>query len=482
MTSPSVTSPTGTILHSLGALATGAVPGDLLAEMPSRVLDILGIAVRATTLDTSRAVMGFSREQGGAPVASAIGVPERLPAAEAAFVNGTLAHSLDYDDTHLPSILHPSASIVPAVLATAESAVDPASNPASDPAADVRAAIAAGIEVCVRVGMAGFDPHSRRSVFFERGQHATSICGTLGAAAASARLRGADASTAAHAMAIACSMAGGILESNRTGGTVKRLHCGWAARAGVTAADLACRGLTGAPTALEGGFGLFAALLGDGARPEAVTEGIGERWHAADVAYKPYPANHFTHTGIDAALALRARGLRADDVAAASLAVAPPTVRTIGEPPDAKRAPETGYAAQFSGPYAVAAALCGGGGLGLGLDDFSDTLVREPRRRELMRRIDVVGDPDLLEIYPYQLPAVLTVETRGGARLVEERPVNRGGPQMPLSADDLAAKFADNTAGLLEPVRRDELTERTGSLATAGDVADLLGALADLRT
>ena len=462
-----------TILRTLGAMATGPVPGSLRAQMPDRVLDILGIAARAATLDTSRAVTAFCREQGGAPVASAVGVAQRLPAAEAAFVNGVLAHSLDYDDTHLPSILHPSASIVPAVLATAESA--------ADPGADVLSAVAAGIEVCVRVGMAGFDPESRRSVFFDRGQHATSICGTVGAAAASARIRGADAATAAHAMAVACSMAGGILESNRTGGTVKRLHCGWAARAGVTAADLACRGLTGAPTALEGTFGLFAALLGDSARPGAVTEGIGDRWHAADVAYKPYPANHFTHTGIDAALALRGRGLRAGDVASACLAVAPPTVRTIGEPIEAKRAPETGYAAQFSGPYAVAAALCGGGGLGVGLDDFSDSLARDPRRRELMRRIDVVGDPHLLEIYPYELPAVLTVVTRSGERLVAERLANRGGPKLPLTPADLAAKFADNTDGLLEPARRDELVERAGTLAVAGDVAGLLGPLADLR-
>lgn len=474
MTSPTETALPVTLLRSLGALAVGPVPGSLLAAMPGRVLDILGIAVRATTLDTSRAVMGFSRDQGGSPQASAVGLAERLPAAEAAFVNGTLAHSLDYDDTHLPSILHPSASIVPAVLATAESA--------ADPAADVRAAVAVGIEVCVRVGMAGFDPESRRSEFFERGQHATSICGALGAAAASARLRGADAATAAHAMAVACSMAGGILESNRTGGTVKRLHCGWAARAGVTAADLACRGVTGAATALEGRFGLFTALLGDAARPQAVTDGIGERWHAAEVAYKPYPANHFTHAGIDAALELRAEGLRPEDVQAATLAVAPPTVRTIGEPPAAKRAPRTGYEAQFSGPYAVAAALCGGGGLGVGLGDFTDDLARDPRRRDLMSRIDVVGEPDLLAIYPYQLPAVLSVVTRGGEQLVAERLANRGGPQLPLTPAELAAKFADNTDGLLKPARRDELAERAGSLATAGDVAGLLEPLRDLRS
>ena len=454
-------------------MATGPVPESLRAEMPSRILDILGIAIRASGLDTSRAVIGFSESQGGSARASAVGAARRLPGPEAAFVNGVLAHSLDYDDTHLPSILHPSASIVPAVLATAESA--------AAPDADVLSAVAVGIEVCVRIGMGGFDPEGRRSVFFDRGQHATSICGAVGSAAASARIRDADAATATHAMAIACSMASGILESNRVGGTVKRLHCGWAARAGVTAADLACRGLTGAPTAVEGTFGLFAALLGDAARPDAVTDGIGDRWHAGDVAYKPYPANHFTHAGIDAALALRARGLRPEDVGTACLAVAPPTVRTIGEPIAVKRAPASGYAAQFSGPYAVAAALCGGGGLGVGLEDFSDASARDPKRRELMRRIDVVGDAGLLEIYPYQLPAVLTVETRDGARLVSERRINRGGPQMPLTAADLAAKFADNTDGLLEPARRDELIERTSALSAARDVARLLAPLRELQ-
>ena len=462
-----------TVLRSLGLMATGPVPESLLADMPNRILDVIGVSVRAAPLDTSRAVMSFARDQAGAPQASAFGLPGRVSAADAAFVNGVLAHSLDYDDTHLPSILHPSASIVPAALATAESV--------GGSGAEALAAVAAGIEVCVRLGMGGFDPSTRQSIFFERGQHATSICGAVGSAAASARVRGADAATTAHAMAVACSLASGILETNRTGGTAKRLHCGWAARTGVTAADLACRGVTGAPTAVEGRFGLFAALLGDAARPEAVTDGIGDRWHAADVFYKPYPANHFTHTGIDAALALRERGLRPEQVAAATLAVAPPTVRTIGQPPAVKQAPDTAYQAQFSGPFAVAAALCGGSGLGLGLDDFTDEAARDPQRRELMSRIEVVGDPRLLEIYPYQFPAVLTVTTADGRTMAEERLANRGGPQLPLSAADLAGKFADNTAGLLEAARRDELAERVGSLGAAPEVAGAMAVLRRLR-
>ena len=450
-----------TVLGALGRMAAGPMPAELRAAMGDRVLDIAGIAVRATALDTSQAVAGFVLDQGGRPVSSAVGVPEKLPAAEAAFVNGVLAHSLDFDDTHLPSILHPSASVAPAALATAESI--------GASGAETLAAIAAGIEVCVRLGMGGFDPDARQSVFFERGQHATSICGAVGSAAASARARGAGAGGAAEAMAVACSMASGILETNRTGGTAKRLHCGWAARVGVVAADLAGRGLTGAPTAAEGRFGLLRAFLGDEARIDAVTDSLGHRWHAAEVFYKPYPANHFTHAGIDAALALRDRGLRPEEVASATLAVAPPTVRTIGEPIEAKRAPRTGYEAQFSGPYAVAAALCGGGGLGVGLDDFTDEAARRPQRRELMARIDVVGDPALLEIYPYQFPAVLTVDTVDGLRLVEERRTNRGGPERPLTTADLAAKFAANTDGLCPPARRDELAERIAALGAAND-------------
>ena len=459
------------ILRSLSAMAAGGVPGELLAQMPARLLDILGICVRATTLNTSRAVSRYSQEMGGAPQSTAIGVAVRLPSAEAAFVNGVLAHSLDYDDTHLPSILHPSASIVPAVIAAAES------EEGRD--TDISAAIAVGTEVCVRLGMGGFDPVNRQSVFFERGQHATSICGAVGSAAAACRARGLNAETTLHAMAIACSMASGILESNRTGGSVKRLHCGWAARAGVTAAELALRGVTGSETAVEGRFGLLQAFLGSAARYEMVTEEIGERWFSEDVFFKPYPANHFTHAGIDAALTLRQHGLRPENVKSATLAVPPPVLRTIGEPLTAKRSPETGYQAQFSGPYTVAAALCGGSGLGLGLglDDFTDALAKSPQRRELMERINVVADPTLLKIYPYQLPAILTVTTGDGRTLTEAKLVNRGGPGMPLSKDELAQKFHNNVSGLLKPASAEEITERLGSSASIGNLSELMSLL-----
>jgi 2-methylcitrate dehydratase PrpD len=183
------------------------------------------------------------------------------------------------------------------------------------------------------------------------------------------------------------------------------------------------------------------------------------------VFYKPYPANHFTHAGLDAARRLRAAGLRPDEVAEAHLGVAGPTVRTIGEPLAAKQRPGTGYQAQFSGPFMVAVGLLGGSGLGLGLADVSDERARDPEVRALMSRVTVGADPRCDAIYPDQFPAVLTVRTTDGRTLVEEVLVNRGGPADPLSDEELATKFADNVDGLLDDVTAKELVEAVSGLA-----------------
>jgi 2-methylcitrate dehydratase PrpD len=456
-----------TIVQQLAAFIAGTVAGRYPDEMRAaarlHVLDTIGIAVAASTLDTSLALRDYVTEQGGRPDATAIGVPGRLPSALAALVNGTLAHSLDYDDTHLPSIVHPSASVVPAVLAACEAA--------GADGATALAAIAAGIEVCARLGMAGYDPEGRDSVFFFRGQHATSICGAIAAAGAVAGATGLGEEQIAHAMAIAASMASGIIEGNRTGGTVKRIHCGWAAHSAVSAAGLAAHGFTGPPTVFEGHFGLFRAFLGDRAFPAAATDGLGERWELAQVSFKPFPANHYTHCGIDAAVELRRAGVRADEVERADLGVAAPTLPTIGQPIEVKRRPKTGYDAKFSAPYTIAAALLGGHGLGLGLDDFTDDLARGPERRQLMDRVWVHADPRCTEIYPDQFPAILHVRLRNGTGLRREVLTNLGSPQRPLTGPQLARKFEDNALTVLPaPVvsQVTDLIDRLDQLAEAG--------------
>lgn len=426
------------------ALRFGDLPADVVASVKERVLDTLGIALAASALETSDAVRSVAAGWGAGGPAVAIGVNGRVGAHAAALVNGTLAHSLDFDDTHLPSILHPSACIVPAVLAAGE-AVDA-------PGTAIVTAAAAAYEICVRLGMAAYDEQLRNNVFFEKGLHATSICGTIAAGVAGAKLAGLDADGIASTIGIAASMGAGLLEANRTGGTVKRLHCGWAAHAGLAAAALAAAGITGPPTVLEGRFGFFAALCDGRADLEVVTDGLGTRWETPAIHFKPYPANHFTHAGIDAALALRAGGVAPGDVEEIELGVAPPTLRTIAEPAELKARPPSGYAAQFSGPFTVAAALAGGGGLGLYLDDFTDERARDEERRALAARVRCVPDAESDRRYPRALPGVLRVTLRDGETREHRITENRGGPGRPLSHDELALKFALN-AGRALPER-----------------------------
>ncbi len=344
------------LVVALGHFAASVEPNqDIIERAKQRVLDLVGVALAARHDPAVAAVNELVNEWGGtaqASVWSASG--QRVPAASAALVNGTMAHALDFDDTHLPSILHPSASVVPAALAAGESV--------GASGAEVLAAAAVGTEVCVRVGMASYDPAARNHILFDRGLHATSICGALGAAAAAARLMGLGASQISDAMGIAARMGAGLIEANRTGGSVKRVHCGWAAHSGIAAASLARHGMTGPPTVLEGRFGFFRALSDGRFDPAAVTEGLGSRWESDRIFVKPYPTNHFTHAGIDAARALVAQGVEPSTITAMELGLPAPVLPSIAEPAAKKASPDTGYAAKFSGPATVAAALVGGGG------------------------------------------------------------------------------------------------------------------------
>ncbi|MBB2944422.1 2-methylcitrate dehydratase PrpD [Actinoplanes lutulentus] len=452
-----------TLAHDLGEFAaTIDPPARVRDDVPTRILDVLGNALAAYAeegADAGPAAIRAMRRWGGVAESTVLGYGDRLPAPNAAFVNGTLAHSLDYDDTHLPSVLHPSASVVPAALAAAEAGAP----------GDLIAAIAAGIEVTNRLGMAGCDPETGANLYFERGQHATSICGTIGAAVAVARLYELDAGRIADAVGIAVSMGAGVLEANRTGGSVKRTHCGWAAHGGVVAATLAAEGLTGPPTVLEGRFGFFTAHTGR-FDASAVTDGLGERWELLRTVFKPYPSNHFTHAGIDGALALIAAGLDPDDIAEIELGVAEPVLRTIAEPAAEKARPRTGYHAKFSGPYTLAIALTGGTGLGVGLDDFAGL---DARRLELAAKVRVVADPAATAAFPRAFAGVLRVCTKAGVLLEHRVDSSRGGPGHPLSPAEVVSKFTGNATRAISVDAARALSDAVWALGSGGPVSAL---------
>lgn len=429
----------------------------LRVEAAARLLDLIGNSLIAHDEPVAESVLQVARRWGGHGRASVIGAPDQLPAASAALVNGTLAHALDFDDSHMLAVLHPSASVIPAALAAAQ-----ASGAAGAALLD---AITVGTEICIRLGVAAYNAQIGNSVFFERGQHATSICGTVGAAAAAAMLLGLDAAQIASALGIAASMGAGLLEANRTGGSVKRIHCGWAAHAGVSAAELAGAGVTAPPTVLEGRFGFFQAWCGELADVDAVLRDLGDDWETSRIIFKPYPCNHFTHPGIDAALQLKAQGVTADDVVSAELRVATSTLRTIGEPAALKANPPNGYAAAFSGPYTIAAALLGGGGLGVWFDDFDDALVRDPARRALAAKVCCISDPWCDARFPQFLPAVLRVKLRDGQVREARVESSKGTRSRPLTEQELVAKFVLAASSTIGMPRALELRDAVQALA-----------------
>ncbi len=458
-----------TIAHQLAEFAC-AEPADerIAGDIARRLRDLVGNSLAAADSEPAEIIGSMVSASGGSGQAGLIGRPGRYPAALAALFNGTLAHSLDFDDTHLPSVLHPSAAVIPAALAAAEATGAPGTRFAH--------AAAVGDEICIRLGMAGYDAQARDSVYFAKGLHATSICGTIGAAAAAAVIFDLDADGIAHALAIAASLGAGLIEANRTGGSVKRIHCGWAAHAGLSAAEMARAGLTGPPTAFEGRFGFLQAFLGEHADVAAVTRGLGSEWELLSVFFKPYPSNHFTQAGIDAALELRRRGLRPEDLADVELGVPGNVLRTIAEPPAEKAAPPNGYTARFSGPFTFATALAGGGGLGVYLDDFTDEGVRDERRLALARRVRCVADPECDAIFPFEFPAIARITTSGGEQIEIKILHNRGGPANPLSDADHRQKFTLGAGRALAPERvaaLDEALDRVDALTSMSEVLEL---------
>lgn len=462
-----------TIVEQLADLAVDVrergLPVELRDDVARRVLDLLGNCLAAREESSAAAVLGAVRGWGGTEQASAIGCAARMPAPLAALVNGTLAHSLDFDDTHLPSVLHPSSSVIPAALAVAEQA--------GAAGATVLDAAGVGIEVAVRLGMAGYDEDLGNSEFFERGLHATSICGAVGSAVAAAMVLDLDQAGVASAAGIAASMGSGLIEANRTGGTVKRVHCGWAAHSGVSAAELARHGLTGPPTVIEGRFGFLHAFCGERADPAVVVAELGQRWELPGIFVKPYPCNHFTHAGIDAALRLKADGLDVERIAGIELGVPAAVLRTIGQPAEEKARPRSGYHAAFSGPYTVAAALTGGGGLGVFHEDFTDAAARDPRRLDLAAKVRCVPDDECDRIFPHQFPAVLRVRLDDGTRYEARVEANRGGPGNPLSSAELAEKFRLNAARSLTERQAEAVSAEVFALADADRTDQLMAEL-----
>ena len=438
-------------------LAFERIPPEVVASVRLRALDILGIALAASTGETAPALRGalegWTAGQGGP--CTVVGTKLGAPAPLAALANGALAHGLDFDDTHAASITHASAVVLPTVLALGEAA-------GADGRRAVTAAVA-GLEAITRLGMAA------PGAFHARGWHATAVCGAFAATLAAGRLEGLDADRLAAALGIAGSLASGVLEFLEDGSWVKRLHPGWAAHSGIVAAGLARGGFTGPATILDGRFGFYRTFLGVEPDP-APFRTLGTEWETPRIGFKPYPCCHYNHAYLDCALALRhAHGLTPEAIAAVECRVPAGEVPIVCEPREAKLRPRTPYDAQFSLAYSVAAALVDGR---VGLDTYAPARIADERVLALAARVTHAVDPD--SRFPDGFPGWVRVRLRDGRVLEAREPDGRGGARRPLEPQAVVEKFRDNAARALPPPAVTRVEEAAQGLDALADVGSLM--------
>lgn len=431
-------------------------PDDAVAQVRRAALDTLGVTLAGAGEPPARAVRAVARAEGGTPLCTVLGTALRTAPGWAALANGAAGHAHDFDDTSFTLMGHPSVPLLSTALACAEAEM-------TDGAAVVLAYVL-GFEVDAAVGAAVNPGH------YTRGWHATASIGTLGCAAAAARLLALDVAQTRHALGIAASLASGLKEN--FGSMTKPYHAGHAARNGVLAAQLAREGLTASDTALDGRQG-YAAAFGGGALPDEALDGLGRRWQltASGIAVKPYPSCALTHAAIDALLDLRAaHGLTPVQVAAVEVGVnrvAPDVLRYD--------VPATGLEGKFSMPYCAAVALAEGV---VGLEAFEDAAVRKPQVRDLTGRVRMVVDPDLPDGREQHAWSRVTVRLTDGRTLTAPPRGASGHPDQPLSAEQLRAKFLTCATRAIPRAEAEGVADQVARLEEVPDIRALTSRLA----
>ena len=439
-------------------LSYDALPGEVPERTKLLVLDLVGIAVRAryeaeSTPSLFRAVERLGLGRGAATV---IGEAAGFAPPAAALLNGALAHSLDFDDTHASGSIHASAPIVPAALAAAEMT--------GAGGREVITAIVAGYEVQIRLSQA-LVPKAH----YERGYHPTATCGAFGAAAAVASVFGLSGPQVADAFGICLSQAAGSLQFVANGAWTKRFQVGYAALNGLVAASLAREGFKGAAEAIEGKAGFLRSYAPNPIIEKAV-EGLGEVYETLAIALKPYPCCRYAHAAMDALIGLRAANdIEPDEIESVEIGLPRTGWNIIGDPLEDKRRPKNVVDGQFSMPFVAAVVLREGG---MDWDDYARH-IDDPETLALCQRVTCVVDPKVEAEFPARLSGSVRVSTRRGT-LDAFVAVPKGEPETFPTADEVRAKFASLARPCLSAERIDALAQALMSLDEASDIGALL--------
>lgn len=381
------------------------------------------------------------------------GTTATAPAETAALINGTAAHALELDDIYAPGLYHPGAPTIAAALAVAERS--------GASGADLVRGVVIGYEVGNRVASTLGAAHYRY-------WHNTGTAGTIAAAAAAAEILRLDAGPFAHALALAATTGAGLQQTFRSDSMGKPLHSGHAAQAGTVAALAASAGFTGTLSVLDGEIGM-GVVMSDSPSWEQAGAPFGPGFLIERTTVKPYPCCGHVFAAIDAALELRAAGVRAEDVARIEAESYSTALTVAGNP-----APATPFEAKFSMPFVVAHALVHGE---VAAGAFTEDRLADERVGALMHKVALRPAAEFDDAFPARRGARVTVVDRAGHPRSVTVPDRRGDPANPVTPAQLDAKFSSLVEPVLGPGRAAELRKGLWELPDVADVRTLpLGA------
>jgi 2-methylcitrate dehydratase PrpD len=463
--------PTLMLAQFAASLQGDALPPDIRTTLGELLLDYVRVASIGAGMPWSAWADSYMAGLGGQGRAAVLFRPDRRDAVRAAFLNATYAGSIDADDTHVGSMLHPGSIVFSAALALADET--------GAGGKDFIAAVAAGYEAMIRIGLSIQPSH------FGRGFQSTATCGGFGAAVAAARLAFNGEQSADHKIAssigLVASFAGGLTQFYQSGSTVKRIHAARAAENGVAAALLARQGFTGPEDILEGANG-FARAYADAADLGIVTGGLGSDYRLREVTVKGHACSARVQAAVEGILDLcKANHVDPDDVVDVFVGI--PAVilgrLTIPRPVDVQ-------AAQMSLPHSAALAVAMAGaaedGFALSVTDYASSL-HDPQVKLIEELVRYEVDPQVEAVTTAEsVPARVTISMKDGTRHSTFVSAPKGSPSRPFTHDDHIARFRRELSKRLTGRACDEIIDIAENLSDLDKVARITDLLACPRS
>lgn len=435
-------------------VASGSTPPPAAMEAARMaLLDWLGCAIAGARTTQGLAAARLATNEAGRGHSTLFPDGSRISATWAAFANAAGSYSIEFDDVHMPSIMHGGVTVIPAALAVAEEI--------GASGARFLDAIVTGYEIAFRIGEAVGRGHYRRF-------HSTGTVGTFGAAAAVARLLELSREQTEWAFGHAGSQAAGLWRYLATAADTRSLHPAKAAMNGMIAAKLAADRFIGPEATLEGEGGFFLTMADE--VEIAALDGVGRHFKILENGYKRFPCCRHAHVGLDLLLALQAeQGLQDDEIEEVSITLNPVSHGVLSGP-----LPQTPQQAAFSMAYLAATALLK---QGVDLSSFSKDSLADPQTLRLMQKVTLHSNPAFERNFPEKWTTVVEVRTMNGRRIAAMGDLPVGDADNPIPVGQLEEKFLALVAGILTASEARLLIERVRGIETMENARMLLAGL-----